>query len=58
MSSKELNTENKNKIRQEAIKRLKGNQKHLPPQEIIDSYSELLENLWINNEIVFDWEIQ
>ena len=58
MSSKELNTENKNKIRQEAIKRLKGQESQLPPKDVVDSYCELLENLWMNDEIAFDWEIQ
>ena len=56
--SRELTQDIKNKIYKEAIKRLQGNGGSKPPSSSIEEYAQLLENLWVEGLVSFEWEIQ
>jgi hypothetical protein len=56
--SRELTQDIKNKIYKEAIKRLQGNSGVKPPSAAIEEYTLMLESMWVEGIITFEWEIQ
>lgn len=56
---KTLTVEIKNKIKEETIKRLQdGRIDYFPEKDLVNEYFKMLCEAWINEEIVFDWELK